>query len=568
MKKSLSLFLSIIILVTFSCKINVLHTHEWVDFECTKCGMNYYSTAKLGDLILKDGTICKPKDFNSQKVNNNYYDTIVIFREAKGDLPALGTFLMGVYSKEQWCNERATGASEYLTALAGDLTSGLTDGSQAWSLLVDSCKDALENPEYYCIREKYSYLDSLGPSLGLDWYIPTANELYSLYLNKDEINNRLISEMNYDNFSVINNYLFMTCNQDPNNDENFLYIDFSNEGKLCSLEKWASTMEIAEYNRGPYNLRIKAFNNKTSHNYFPEYKFTEDIIELPLGTDGSGGKEAEYVLFGDFPQSKADPSINFNKCPTENGYYVGSDGNYYAYHKSNYFKVEPIKWRILTDNYDYDGASGNDTAKLLLAENVLIGSIPFYEDSNNKHRNNSYPNNYEHSQIRAYLNGLDYDAANINNSNTWYKRGFYQKAFTTNARKLINTTVVDNSALSTTDTKKSFSQAKTYACNNTNDKVFLLSIKEVTTSEYGFADYNTFDTQKPSGRNRSVTDYTECARTTSGEGNWWLRSPVYNDSGSVQAVWAFGYLVQTWPDTDLKTVFGIVPAITISSDIK
>ena len=41
--------------------------------------------------------------------------------------------------------------------------------------------------------------------------------------------------------------------------------------------------------------------------------------------------------------------------------------------------VEPIKWRILTNNYDHDSNSETDGKKLLLADNILTGCI--YYDS-------------------------------------------------------------------------------------------------------------------------------------------------------------------------------------------
>ena len=52
-----------------------------------------------------------------------------------------------------------------------------------------------------------------------------------------------------------------------------------------------------------------------------------------------------------------------------------------------------------------------------------------------------YPNNYEHSKIRAYLNGLSY-AVKATNSDE-------QTAFTNSAQSLIATTTVDISAAST-----------------------------------------------------------------------------------------------------------------------
>jgi hypothetical protein len=64
--------------------------------------------------------------------------------------------------------------------------------------------------------------------------------------------------------------------------------------------------------------------------YTATYQFTEQVRKLEAGTDGTAGNLKTYVEFGDWPQSEAVAGIEFNKEPESNGYYVGSDGNYYA----------------------------------------------------------------------------------------------------------------------------------------------------------------------------------------------------------------------------------------------
>ena len=128
---------------------------------------------------------------------------------------------------------------------------------------------------------------------------------------------------------------------------------------------------------------------------------TEEIPELystPVTEEVNG---TTYVYFGVWPQSvlPATSTVTVDETVSvtmgANTYYLGSDGNYYAkctenawgsgaeykYHDgtqvgrggttTRYFKVEPIKWRVLTDNY-----SGK---KLLLAENILTANVPYYD---------------------------------------------------------------------------------------------------------------------------------------------------------------------------------------------
>lgn len=302
-----------------------------------------------------------------------------------------------------------------------------------------------------------------------------------------------------------------------------------------------------------------------------------------------------YVYFGDWPQSVLPVTSTVTVDETvsvtmgANTYYFGSDGNYYAkcfekacgtgaeykYHDgtqpgtggttTRYFKVEPIKWRVLTDNY-----SGK---KLLLAEEILTASVPYYNYNSSSNTRtvgsdtNIYPNNYKYSQIRAYLNGLDYYYDTSSNKTTpktdYTGKGFLQTAFTQNAQGLIVETVVDNSSETTGYSESTY--ATEYACENTTDKIFLLSESEVINSDYGFAAYNSCG--KGNTRIRFPTDYAKAnyafqKSTESNGGSWWLRSPDYYYNQYVRRVCYDG-------DAGLncyvsKTDYGVVPALSIS----
>ena len=266
---------------------------------------------------------------------------------------------------------------------------------------------------------------------------------------------------------------------------------------------------------------------------------------LAKGTDGTLGTKGTYVLFGDWPQTVKADSVTVDETNSvvmgAYTYYKGSDGAWYAKLSDEYFKVEPIKWRILTDDY-----SGK---KLLLAENALINcTYCYYGDVN---RNGGiYPNNYRESMVRAYLNGLSYSVKESNEAEQktnkeFLGKGFLQTAFTEATQKMIAETDVDNSGDSTTDAagKQSKSDGTDpeyptdYTCVNTKDKIFLMSEKEVTTAEYGFADYDVYiddgNGTKESSRIRMTTDYVKARCSAWQEieegygGRWWLRSPYY-----------------------------------------
>lgn len=253
-------------------------------------------------------------------------------------------------------------------------------------------------------------------------------------------------------------------------------------------------------------------------------------------------RDGDYIYFGEYPQTIKANSVTITSTQDSRGYYLGSDGFYYAkvmadpynsgYTFSSgasvvdgtvyYFKVKPIRWRILSES------GGN---ALILCDSIIA----------NKRIDNSR-NNYKDSEIRAWLNGT-----------------FYETAFDDLQKALVNTVTVDNSVASTGYSPNP------YACENTSDKVFLLSYKEVTNADYGFSSSgHTSDT----ARQMTVSDYaraTGAYMSTSsyyGNGCWWLRSPSYSSSSDARGVYRDGGVYDSGGsvyDTDL----GVVPALQI-----
>ena len=233
------------------------------------------------------------------------------------------------------------------------------------------------------------------------------------------------------------------------------------------------------------------------------------------GTEEINNVEYKLVKFGDFPQSRKITAVEVNeKIQAKMGdytYYKGSDGEWYAKGVEGasdvsfavYFKVEPIVWRVLTDDYNGTGK------KLLLAEKILMNRsyYDFYNVNRTIDDKTIYPNNYEHSRVRAYLNGLSYlrktpdedDVQSISGIEWNYddehyctefgNKGFLNTAFTMALQDQIAFTEVDNSLASTTscfEEDRIKAANEKYICPDTYDKVFLLSEFEVTNPNYGF----------------------------------------------------------------------------------
>ena len=271
-----------------------------------------------------------------------------------------------------------------------------------------------------------------------------------------------------------------------------------------------------------------------------------NIQYIQCDKDSNPKESGEYILFGEYPQTLKADNVTITETTDSRGYYLGSDGYYYAkitatLDRNNhsigsmtngmvyYFKVEPIRWRILTE--------GNGKA-FLLCDSIIAN--PRYDDDSN---------NYANSEIRAWLN-----------------EEFYKTAFSALQQELILVTTVDNSARSTNPNDNATERnggENSYACANTSDKVFLLSEQEVTNSAYGFSSSNYDDTARwmhasdyalATGAEISISNYY-------GNGLWWLRSPYYFTSGYACCVNCDGAGIST---SVSETQGGCVPALWIS----
>ena len=268
-----------------------------------------------------------------------------------------------------------------------------------------------------------------------------------------------------------------------------------------------------------------------------------------------------YIYFGEYPQSLKADNVTLEATPDERGYYRGSDGFYYAkvtaepygtgYTFSTgtaitqgavyYFKVEPIRWRILTMN-------GNDA--FLLCDSIIANMAyqpSYYLNGNyyttaNGAPSGTYANSYEHSEVRRWLNAE-----------------FYLNSFTDMQRELILETVVDNSLQSTGY------NANPCAGEDTEDRIFLLSYAEATNSMYGFASAASGSTNNI--RRRQTSDYARAtgayAETDQSDGIWLLRSPT-NASSSVRQVNGRNGKVEDNGYIVYKTAAGIIPALWIT----
>ncbi len=290
----------------------------------------------------------------------------------------------------------------------------------------------------------------------------------------------------------------------------------------------------------------------------------EDACEsgdyTPDGTETIDGKTFDCVKFGLWPQTIKKSNVTINNSATKTvgmfTCYKGSDNEWYvkvddsknypngkysdgsaADGGTKYFKMEPIKWRVLTKNYNSSGKA------LLLAQSALMGDMSYSGLDNNDERTiggkTVYITNYQHSRLRAFLNGITYIGKDNAEVNDFKGKGFIQTAFTTTEQSVIVKTTVKNDKDSTTppDITPLYWDCSPVCCDNTQDYIFVLSAKEMFDSNYGFGGSSSCQWRK-------AVDYV-CANEKNGEVQWYdnnycyswiLRSPYVASSMSAESM--------------------------------
>lgn len=194
------------------------------------------------------------------------------------------------------------------------------------------------------------------------------------------------------------------------------------------------------------------------------------------------------------------------------------NSNGYAKNTVYWFRYEPLTWTIIKQD-------GNK--KLLLCDYIIDSQQWDYDGVSNI--------SYAESTIRAWLN-----------------KEFLNVAFDQRQQlNLIYSNSVDNSAWSGENTSG--------GSDNTTDKVFLLSKREIDDANYGLL-------QSEDDRIKSLTDYAMSQGaynrdTDKNIGDWWLRSPITSADSMARFVKHTGELSSDRID---YTYHGVVPAIWYS----
>lgn len=227
--------------------------------------------------------------------------------------------------------------------------------------------------------------------------------------------------------------------------------------------------------------------------------------------------------------TKYRPSVTSEANVEEN---TNQQVNGYVKDTVYWFKYEPIKWRIITSDYEESGKS-------LLFCDIAIDCQHW------DGKGGAYSNKYTLSTIRTWLNGV-----------------FYDTAFDDLQKELVETFTIDNSVESAMTNKYG---GNPYVVGDTDEKVFLLSFKEI------IGTYETLNERTE--LERMATDYAKalgcrvCQKTTEfmsqGAISWFLRSPNPDSPDHITAIEYSGSVEPYGYRYVLETRFGVVPAIVV-----
>ena len=271
--------------------------------------------------------------------------------------------------------------------------------------------------------------------------------------------------------------------------------------------------------------------------------------------------DGKTVTYGLYPQKNVNDStlvsaLNKLSKPEANGWYL-YDGAFYAKTVATpldakrkfdngtsivagttyWFACKAIEWEVL--------AQENEGYYLL--SSVLLDTHCYHSSQQPQTIDGYkvYPNDYGHSDIRSWLNGA-----------------FHDSAFAFDDAELL-VTAVDNSA-STTDSK-----SNPWACDDTQDKVFLPSYRDYLDADYGF----TTDKSPTFTRYCKTTDWTRARGAYYSEkhypfnGSYWMRSPDAQRDGSYTS-WLVSYDGGIGFDDVDYAADAVRPAVTLKMSAK
>lgn len=228
-----------------------------------------------------------------------------------------------------------------------------------------------------------------------------------------------------------------------------------------------------------------------------------------------------------------------------------------------WFKYEPIKWRILT-------TSGNSA---FIMSDIALDSFSIQPDRKSENRDGLFAeyNNLTGVPDGTYANNWEYCFLR-----SWLNETFYNEVFNKLQKEIIQTTHLDNTARSSNpnDYPKYYGYGENAGknkfadqCKDTDDKIFLLSLRDITTTAYGF---NKDVKAEDPARNLQATDFAKLHGAPMNTNDkkyvtWYTRSPAPANGNQGYATFVLDrHAKGAMGSIDLTPDGGVVPALWIT----
>ncbi|MEG1509906.1 MAG: DUF6273 domain-containing protein, partial [Clostridia bacterium] len=432
----------------------------------------------------------------------------------------------------------------------------------------------LGNPKTYTVKDKITLLNP--EKVGYKFLGWQNNGAFVAEIAKGAVGDILLTA----NWELINYTLTYALDGGVNSAKNVASYNINILGKAGSITlenpTKQNTQGVAEsaYVEGEFVSAISA-STFTFLGWFADVEMTISVAEITLqlgnatlfakwkcevttskkvshyqriNSDNTPNATGNYILFGEYPQTIKAENITITATQNSKGNFLGSDNCYYAkvvatpFKKSQYvfsngvnmaansayyFRIEPLKWRILSESEPtaINNTDKNEKHAVILCESI-IDCCAYSATSNN----------YEYSDIKSWLNYT-----------------FYDTAFSAMQKEIINITTVDNSA------KSAGNEENQFCCADTNDKIFLLSYEELSNANIFGANVNRKKATTDFARSKGI--WIDIAKGNYGAGAWWMRSPDFYSNGDTRIVDHSGDATSCIAQVSNEK--GVVPALTI-----
>ena len=313
--------------------------------------------------------------------------------------------------------------------------------------------------------DQYSYVFD-GWDIQID--VVTENVSYTAVFIKIE-NKFTVTWENYDGtvLEIDNDVIFGTIptyngaipRKESEEDEMFIFMGWTEtvEPVKCDVTYTAKYIQARFDDSAAGVQPVVSSDGKTvQYGFYPQTNVKDTNLINILNTLSPTGMNGWYLYEGSYYVKEKATIYNNESYTFDNGTAIVNGTEYW-------YKCEPITWRIL---------EGKNNAYYLMSSK-LLDVQHFYKDYSTRNINNQIinPNNYEHSDIR-----------------TWLNYEFYNIAFAINNQFVVGTNL-DNEI-------------------PTNDKVFLPSYEDCLKSNYGF---DTNETIASKTRTALTTDYSRAS---------------------------------------------------------